>query len=182
VPVFVYTNYPKAELFVNGKSQGVKTKTEESLQSKYRLMWHNVKYEPGEIRVVAYNDQGEVQEEKVTRTAGRPVSIVMSPDRKVIKADGKDLCFITLEVVDKDGVPVPDATNFIFIDVQGKGRLKALCNGDATSQIPFSSTYMPLFSGKMVAVIESAEEGGEIDVTAISVGLKTQKCTVKSEK
>jgi beta-galactosidase len=90
VPVFVYTSYTSAELFVNGKSMGVRTKNKDSKLERYRLMWNNVVYEPGELKVVVWDDKGKAVAEEIVRTAGKPYRLVLEPDRKVISADGKE--------------------------------------------------------------------------------------------
>jgi len=102
-PVFVYTNYNSAELFINGKSQGIQRKSKNSKLERYRLMWMNAKYEPGTIKVVAYDDNGKAVAEKSVSTAGKPYALKLEADRSQIKADGEDLSYITVSVVDKKG-------------------------------------------------------------------------------
>lgn len=172
VPVFCYTNYPKAELFVNGKSMGVKQKDKSNTYTRYRLMWNDVVYEPGEIKVVAYDNNNKAVAEQVIRTAGETYSIKLTADRNKIKSDGKDLSFVTVEILDKNGNLCPKANNLLFFDVSGSGKLKAVCNGDPTDQTSFVSKYMRTFNGKMVAVIESDTKSGEI-VLKVSGGLLT---------
>ncbi len=174
VPVFCYTNYPKAELFVNGKSMGIKQKEKTDKYSRYRLMWKEVIYQPGEIKVVAYDNNNRVMEEKVIKTAGEPHTIRLTADRDNIKADGKDLAFVTVEIVDKQGNVCPKASSFLFFEVAGAGRLKALCNGNPIDQTPFVSSYMPVFNGKMVAIIEPGSVAGELTLN-VSGGLLVSK-------
>jgi beta-galactosidase len=164
VPVFCYTNYPKAELFVNGVSAGVKQKDKSNKYSRYRLMWNNVMYQPGEIKVVAYDENNKAVSEQIIKTAGNPYSVKLTADRNKIKSGGKDLSFVTVEVLDKDGNLCPKANNLLFFTVSGVGKLKAICNGDAIDQTSFSSNYMRTFNGKMVAIIESGDESGEISL------------------
>ena len=164
VPVFCYTNYPKAELFVNGKSMGTRVKDKSSMLKRYRLMWDDVIYEPGEIKVVAYDKNDKVVAEKVIKTAGETYSIKLTADRQTITADGKDLSFVTVEIFDKNGNLCPRAANLLFFEVKGAGKLKALCNGDATDQTSFVSKYMRAFNGKLVATIESDTNAGEINL------------------
>ena len=102
----------------------------------------------------------------------------LTPDRKTIQADGKDLCFITLEVLDKEGNPCPRAAIMQFVEVEGAGRLRALCNGDATDQTPFVSNYMKTFSGKMVAVVESSKTAGDIVIRTYGSRLKNGEATI----
>ena len=181
VPVFCYTNYPKAELFVNGKSMGIRQKEKSNLYKRYRLMWDDVIYEPGEIKVVAYDKDDKVVAEQIIRTAGETYSIKLTADRNKIKSDGKDLSFVTVEILDKDGNLCPKADNLLFFDVIGAGKLKAICNGNPVDQTAFTSKYMRTFSGKMVAVIESDTVSGEI-VLKVSGGLlKAQELKITSE-
>lgn len=133
-PVFVYTNYPEAELFVNGKSYGKQRKltSDEAralqgkdslwLQRRYRLMWTDVPYEPGELKVVAYDNSGKKVEEKTVRTAGKPHHLEVVADRTALSADGKDLAYITVRVVDKDGnlCPADDRSGFFHGERGGK--------------------------------------------------------------
>jgi len=120
-PVFAYTSYDSAELFLNGKSLGVRKKDKSTPQNRYRLMWMDVKYEPGTLKVVAFDSNGKpVAEEKIT-TTGKPYKIVLTPDRKEITADGKDLAFVTVSVVDQNGIPCPTATNVLNFEVKGAG-------------------------------------------------------------
>jgi beta-galactosidase len=164
VPVYCYTNYAKAELFVNGKSMGVKQKNNSNKYSRYRLMWNDVVYQPGEIKVVAYDEKNNAVAEKTIKTASNPYTVRLVADRTTIKAGGKDLSFVTVEIVDKDGNLCPRASNFLFFEVKGAGKLKALCNGNAIDHTPFTSVYMHAFNGKMVAIVESADEAGEIEL------------------
>jgi len=162
IPVFCYTNYPKVELFVNGKSLGSKEKSNVGKYDKYRLMWNNVTYQPGEIKAIGYDSKGQIQKIEIIRSAGIPAKIRLTADRSSITADGKDLSFITVEITDKDGNLCPNAQRLLFFKTEGEGSLKALCNGDPTSQTPFSSNYMHTFNGKMVAIINSYNYPGKI--------------------
>ena len=153
-PVYCYTSWPSAELFVNGKSQGRILKNPNTRLDRYRLRWNNVKYEPGEIKVVAYDYDGTAKGEKIIRTAGAPARIVLKADRNSISSKGEDLSFVTVSVVDKNGTPCPTATNNMKFNVSGAGKFRAACNGDATSLVAFNSTEMPLFSGELVVVVE----------------------------
>lgn len=170
VPVFCYTNYPKAELFINGKSMGVKQKDKSNTYTRYRLMWDNVIYEPGEIKVIAYDNDNKVVAEQLIRTASESYSIRLTADRNKIKSDGKDLSFVTVEILDKNGNLCPRADNLLFFDVSGAGKLKAVCNGDPTDQTVFVSKYMRTFNGKMIAILESDTKSGEI-ILKVSGGL-----------
>ena len=179
-PVYCYTDGVEGELFVNGKSQGRVRKDKSSRLDRYRLRWNNVKYEPGEIRVVTYNQYGEKVGEDVKRTAGEPTQMkfsVETPDHEpiacmvegctdehnvLLNADGNDLAFITVSLLDKDGNECPLADDELTFEVTGAGTFKAACNGDATSLESFTQPQMKLFSGKLVVVVQSKKQKGDI--------------------
>lgn len=181
-PVFVYTNHDSAELFVNGKSQGVQTKNRATHQSRYRLMWMDVKYEPGTLKVVAFDKQGDPVAEKEMHTAGKPHHLELSADRNIISADGKDLCYVTVSVVDRDGNPCPHATNTLSFKVTGEGTYRAACNGDATSLEMFHLPRMKAFSGKLVVLVQPSEKPGNIQLAVSGKGLKKGVISIASEK
>lgn len=169
-PVYCYTSYPEAELFVNGKSQGRKKHDKSSRLDRYRLRWNDVVYQPGNITVVAYNAKGNVADTLTVKTAGEPARIVLNADRQTISSKGRDLSFVTVSLVDKDGNPCPTADNEMAFDVKGAGSFRAVCNGDATSLVTFNSHQMPLFSGKLVVIVEG-EQPGTATLTVSSEGL-----------
>ncbi|WP_075590817.1 DUF4982 domain-containing protein [Labilibacter marinus] len=171
-PVFVYTNYDSAELFVNGKSQGVQKKSHQSNQHRYRLMWMDVKYEPGSIKVVAFDKEGKAVAEKEVHTASAPYQLKLSADRETIQADGEDLSYVTVTVVDKDGNVCPNADHQLNFKVSGQGTYKAACNGDASSLEMFHQPTMKAFSGKLVVLVQSLNEAGEITLKVSGKGLK----------
>ncbi len=179
-PVFVYTNYESAELFVNGKSMGIQKKNNTTPQNRYRLMWMDVKYEPGTLKVVALDKDGKSVAEESIRTAGKPYQIKLETDRNDLDANGEDLAFVTVSVVDKDGNPCPTATNQLQFNVTGKGTYRAACNGDATSLEQFHLPTMKLFSGKLVALVQSTSEGGKIELKVKGKGLKTATIALQS--
>lgn len=181
-PVFVYTNYDSAELFINGKSKGVQKKNGSSPQNRYRLMWMDVKYEPGTVKVVAFDKDGKAVAEKEIHTAGKPYEIILDADRKIIQADGKDLSYVTVSVVDKNGIPCPTATEQLKFKVKGKGKYRAACNGDATSLELFHLPTMKLFSGQLVVLLQSLEETGTMELTVTGRGLKSASLTVVTIK
>ncbi len=182
VPVFVYTNYDSAELFVNGKSMGIRRKHNETPQTRYRLMWMDVKYEPGTVKVVAYDKNGKPAAEKTMVTAGKPYQLVLQPDRTTINADGKDISFVTVSVVDKHGNPCPTATHQLNFSVKGKGTYRAACNGDATSLEQFHLPTMKLFSGKLVVLVQSGTETGDIELNVSGKGLRSSRLKLRAEK
>lgn len=195
-PIFVYTNYPSAELFINGKSQGKRTKdlsikrdasankeAEKTFerQKRYRLMWMDTKYEPGSVKVVAYDENGKAVAEKELKTAGAPHRIELSVDRSEIKADGKDLAFINVKVVDKEGNFCPEETRLIKFKVTGKGSYKAAANGNPASLESFQAPEMKLFSGQLTAIVQSSEKAGDIVFEASAKGVKSAKIVVKAK-
>ena len=179
-PVYCYTDGVEGELFVNGKSQGRVRKDKSSRLDRYRLRWNNVKYEPGEIRVVTYNQYGEKVGEDVKRTAGEPAQMKFSVETPahepiacmvegctdehnvLLNADGNDLAFVTVSLLDKDGNECPLADDELTFEVTGAGIFKAACNGDATSLESFTQPQMKLFSGKLVVVVQSKKQKGDI--------------------
>lgn len=196
-PVFVYTNYPSAELFINGKSQGRRTKdmsvtvhnSADSLsmktfkrQQRYRLMWMDTVYEPGTVKVVAYDADGNPVAEKEIHTAGKPYRIVLEADRSQIKADGKDLSFVTVKVVDRNGNLCPLADNKISFKVKGKGSYRAGANGNPASLESFQEPEMKVFYGMMTAIVSSSEEPGDIILEATSKGLRKAVLVISSSK
>ncbi len=178
-PVFVYTSYPKAELFINGKSQGTREKSDSTLQTRYRLMWNDTKYEPGEIKVVAYDASGNKTAEKIVRTAGKPHHIVLTSNRETLDANGDDLAYITVRVADKDGNVIPTDNRRVKFSVSGSGRFEAAANGDPTSLLPFQSPEMDLFSGAATAIVRSGEDSGDLTFTASAKGVKPATLTIK---
>lgn len=180
-PVFCYTNYPTAELFVNGKSQGRISKTHSRLD-RYRLRWNEVRYEPGEIKVVVYDENGNEAGTETVKTAGTAHSILLSGDLgadvKPLKADGNSMTFITVSAVDKDGTLCPDADNQIKVSVTGAARFKGICNGDATSVEVFTRPTMKLFHGQLVIGIQSNGKQGSATVKVTGKGLKPQTITI----
>jgi hypothetical protein len=194
-PVFVYTNYPSAELFINGKSQGriskdtaqtaADTDNDEAAnqllrQRRYRLMCMDVKYEPGTVKVVAYDAKGNAVAEKEVHTAGKPHHLELVADRTILDADGKDLSFITVKVVDKDGNLCPDASNTIHFKTSGAGNYRAAANGDATNIEQFHLPEMSVFKGQLIAIVQSSEQAGKIRFEAQAKGLKKAEMEIKS--
>lgn len=164
-PVYCYTDYPSAELFVNGKSQGRITKNKDSRLDRYRLRWQNVKYEKGEIKVVVYDEQGNKAGEKTVKTAGKPAKLQLTADRSTIAADGSDLAFITVSLTDKNGTLCPDADNQLEFKVTGAATFNSVCNGDATSLEVFTSPTMKLFHGQLVVVVQASAAPGKATLT-----------------
>ena len=171
-PVFVYTSYPKAELFINGKSQGIREKNRSTVYNRYRLMWMDTKYEPGEVKVVAYDKDGNPAAEKIIRTAGKPHHLVATANRETLSADGEDLVYITVQVADKDGNIVPTDTRKVSFRVKGAGAFEATANGDPTSLRSFQNPEMDLFSGAATAILRSGKTAGQLTFTVSASGVR----------
>ena len=188
-PVFVYTSYPSAELFVNGVSQGIRTKNTSdgntpclgrAAMERYRLMWDEVTYQPGEIKVVAYDAEGNAVAEKIVRTAGKAAAIKLTPDRTELSADGEDLCYVNVSLIDKDGNPVPCDNRLVKVKVSGAGSFKAIANGDPTCLEPFQQPQMHLFSGQLTVLVQSGTEAGDIIVEVSGKGVKKSGITIRT--
>ena len=175
-PVYCYTDYPTAELFVNGKSFGKRTKAKDAAAAsagqtdnrldRYRLRWNDVTYEPGELRVVVYDEQGRPAGEKVVRTAGKPkrlqLDVWTQHDAPRLVADGQDLAYVTVSLTDARGTLVPTADDQLTFEVKGSGQFEAVCNGDATSLESFVQPTMKLFNGQLVVVVRSSRQSGTL--------------------
>ncbi|MDT0676549.1 beta-galactosidase GalB [Autumnicola musiva] len=175
-PVHVFTSGDEAELFLNGKSMGRKKKG----KYEYRLRWDDVVYKPGELKVTAYKN-GKEWAEDVVKTTGQPARLKISADRNNIKADGKDLAFITVEIVDEEGLTVPTAINNVQFEVEGPGEIVATDNGDPTNMNPFPSHQRKAFNGKALVIVRpTAGKPGAIKVKARSEGLSNSEITIES--
>jgi len=183
-PVYVYTSWPSAELFINGVSQGVRTKRTDApatdgsqtadVEDRYRLMWKDVRYEPGTVLVVAYDADGQEAARDSVVTAGAPSKL--AAEASFIS---DDLSFITVSVLDKAGIPVPTADNPVRVRVRGRGlRFKAIANGDATCLESFRQPQMHLFSGKLTVIVERTGKPGKGVVVLRSKGLKKTKIRI----
>lgn len=181
-PVFVYTNFPKAELFINGKSQGMREKNKENNLNRYRLMWNETRYEPGEVKVVAYDANGKEAATRTIFTADKPDHIVLTANVDSLSADGEDLAYITVQVADKNGNIVPTDTRMVKFNVKGAGKYRAAANGDATSLNLFHLPQMPLFSGAATAIVQASDNPGYVTLEATANGVKGAKITLPVKK
>ncbi len=164
-PVYCYTDGVEAELFVNGKSQGRIHKNRESRLDRYRLRWNDVRYKPGMIEVVAYDESGKEIGRDCRRTAGDAVRICSRADRTELTADGNDMAFITVWLEDRNGTMLPCASDLLSFTVTGAGSFQAVCNGDTTSLESFTQPQMHLFNGQLVVIVRTKEQAGEIVLT-----------------
>ena len=170
-----YNKADEVELFVNGSSQGVKSKDENHLH----VVWR-VKYEPGNIKVVARKD-GKVIAEKEIRTAGAPSMIRLTPDRSVLKADGTDLSFVTVEILDAEGNLCPLADNLVTFEVEGNLFVAGVDNGNPTSMERFKDNKRKTFYGKCLVVLQNNGKTGTARLKAVSKGLKDATVDFVSE-
>ena len=161
-----YNNADEVELFLNGTSLGVKKKTGDDLH----VMWR-VKYEPGTLKAVSRKNGAIVLTSEI-RTAGKPAKIELVADRKTIKADTKDLSFITVKILDKDGNVVPTANNLVDFKISGDAMIAGVDNGDETNHEPTKASYHQAFNGLALAIVQAKEKAGNITFTATSEGLE----------
>lgn len=177
-PVFVYTDSPKAELFINGRSQGMREKNDSTNMNRYRLMWNETVYEPGEVKVVTYNADGSKSGEKTMRTAGKADHIVLTANRTSLNPDGEDLVYITVQVADKNDNIVPTDEREVRFTVKGDGTFRATANGDPTSLRAFEKPVMDLFSGAATAIVQAGDKPGKITFEAKAKGVKGAKLEI----
>ncbi|MEM0995373.1 MAG: glycoside hydrolase family 2 TIM barrel-domain containing protein, partial [Bacteroidota bacterium] len=184
IPVFAYTNAAAVELFVNGKSYGKKVKGEDltsipaafrgyklgTFESPYRLSWE-IPYEKGSLKVVAY-EKGKVVASKEIKTAGKAAKINLKADRTQLTADGKDLSFITVRIEDENSNLCPRADYDVQFEVEGEGKLEAVCNGNQRSLESFQAANIKAFSGQCVIVVRANKKAGKIRIRAKTVGLE----------
>ena len=176
VDVWAYTNCEEVELFLNGKSRGIKKKSSDDLHLVWRLS-----YVPGTLKAIGKNDGKEILTKEI-KTAGAPAKIELVPDRNVIAADGKDLSFVTVKVLDQNGILVPQADNLIDFEIKGEGFIAGVDNGCQTSHEPFKANYRRAFNGLCLVVVQSTEEVGDIILKANTEGLKEAKVNLRSKK
>lgn len=167
-----YNQADEVELFVNGVSQGTRSKTPDCLHASWR-----VKYEPGSVKVVARKD-GKTVGEKEIRTAGEPWQIRLVPDRTQLAADGKDLSFVTVEILDKDGNLCPNADNLVNFSVGGKAFIAGVDNGNPVSMERFKDNKRKAFYGKCLVVVQNNGESGTASLEAFSEGLQSDKVDI----
>lgn len=165
VDIWAYTNADEVELFLNGKSLGVKKKQGDELH----LMWR-VPFTPGTLRAVSRKNGHDVMVQEV-KTAGAPAKLVVTPDHSEIKADGSDLSFVTVDVVDDQGTLVPEAENLVNFKIEGPGTIVGVANGNPVSHESPKAPMRKAFHGKCLVVVQSTDQPGTIKLTATSEGL-----------
>ncbi len=182
VSVHSYTSFDRGELFLNGRSLGVRQKDPSNLYTTYRLVWDQVIYEPGELKIVALDENNNPLKEAVMLTALEPTKIVLEANRTEMLADGKELIFVTVSIVDENGVLCPRADNLVNFNVSGPGFVRAVGNGDPTSLESFVQPYRKAFNGKCMVIIQSSQNAGEIVLHATSNGLMAEKIIITTHK
>lgn len=178
IDVLIYSNARDVELFLNGKSIGshvMELETSQDMRAHFK-----VPFEPGVLRVVGHFADGSECSE-VLHTPSDPAAVVMTSDKETLLADGRDIAFVEISTVDVNGIPVGNARNLIRVEVSGAGRLVGLDNGDSTDYDSYKGDNRRLFSGKLLAMIESTLEPGEITVRAYSEGLENAGLRLVSE-
>ena len=175
-PVHVYTSGDEAELFLNGQSLGRKKKA----ALEYRLRWDDVKYAPGELKVVAYKN-GQKWATDVVKTTGAATKLTLVADRSTIAADGKDLSFVTVTVADQKGQLVPRSKNQLKFEIEGPGEIVATDNGDPTSFESFQAPDRKAFNGLALVIVRAnAGESGKIKLKAKADGLVGDSVTIRA--
>lgn len=170
-----YNNADEVELFVNGKSQGVRSKGD----GEYHVMWR-VPFEPGTIKAVS-RKAGKTVAEQVINTAGEPAQIRLTPDRATITADGNDLSFVTVEILDSDGNLCPTAVNEVTFTVEGAGQNEGVDNGNPISLERFKADSRKAMAGKALLIVRNNGKKGDINVKAVSPGLSDATVTLKAK-
>ena len=190
VPVYVYTDAPSAELFLNGKSLGVKTKVTpkkktkgdrlENVEARYRLRW-DVPFAPGELMAVSVDASLQPVDTAFVRTAGAPAAVKLEYDGRRLQADGEDVAYVTVSIVDAAGNLCPLDASEVSFSVTGPGIFRACANGDPTCIEPFQGPSMHAFNGKLTAIVQSSSaEAGKIVLRATSPGLKGAELTIRT--
>jgi len=175
IDVWAYSNCQEVELFLNGKSLGTKSKKGDELH----LMWR-VSFTPGALKAIARKGGKEILTQEI-KTAGKPAKIKLTADRQTINADGKDLSFVTVAIVDKDGVLVPNADNLVKFNIEGNGTIAGVDNGYQISHEPFKASYRKAYNGLCLAVVQAKRKSGNITLTAVSEGLQNEKIVIEAK-
>ena len=167
-----YNQADEVELYINGKSQGVRSKKD---SHDFHVMWR-VAFVPGEVSVVARKNGQEVRRQTI-KTAGAPYAVRLTADRDAVKADGRSLAFVTVEVVDKDGNLCPWAENDIHFQVSG-AEIAGVDNGNQASMERFKDNHRKAFFGRCMVVLRADESGLPIALQAQGIDLKTAQLSI----
>ncbi len=170
-----YGQADEVELWINGVSQGVRSKKD----NEFHVMWR-VTYEPGEVKVVSRRNGKEILSQTI-RTAGNPAQIRLTPDRRVIDADGVDLSFVTVEIVDAEGNLCPNADNKVNFEIEGNAFIAGVDNGSHISMESFKAHHRKAFYGKCLVVLQNNGEKGKASLTATSEGLSSSQVEIEAQ-
>jgi beta-galactosidase len=170
-----YNHADEVELWINGVSQGVRTKPE----GKFHAMWR-VTYQPGEVRVVSRKEGKEILSQTI-HTATEPAQIRLTPDRTTLHADGSDLSFVTVEILDKDGNLCPNADNLVTFTVEGNAFIAGVDNGSPYSMERFKANHRKAFYGKCLVVLQNNGIKGNATLTATADGLREAKIVISAQ-
>ncbi|MGF7140585.1 glycoside hydrolase family 2 TIM barrel-domain containing protein [Roseimarinus sediminis] len=170
-----YNNADEVELFLNGESMGIKRKENDDLHVMWRL-----EYTPGELKAVSRKD-GKVVLERIINTAGKAARVELTADRTYIKADGKDLSFVTVRILDKEGNLVPLADNMVNFEIEGEGFIAGVSNGYQASHEPFKASYRKAYNGMCLAIVQTNGKKGTIRLKATSDGLAATEIEINAE-
>jgi len=176
IDVWCYSNCKQVELFLNGQSLGKK-----AMPQYAHLEWP-VKYAPGTLKAIGYDDKGNIVTRTSVETTGEPAAVVLEPDQKVLQADGTDVSLITVRIVDAQGRTVPVATNLVSFSVTGAGQLLGVGNGDPSSHEPDKAKRRSAFNGLCLAIVQSSDTPGHLTLQADSPGLKSAKVSIETQQ
>jgi len=169
-----YNNADEVELYLNGKSLGKKTKISDQMH-----VWWRVPFAPGTLKAISRKNGKEVMTTEI-KTAGKPVSIRLTPDHSTINADGKDLSFVTVELLDKNGNTCPLANQLVKFAVESEGAFVGTDNGNQNDHVSLKKPERHLFYGKCLVIVQSNKKAGEIILNASVAGLPIQKTVIES--
>jgi beta-galactosidase len=175
IDVWVYTNCEEVELFLNNESQGMKKKTVDELH----LMWR-LSFKPGVLKAIGRINEEEILTKEI-KTAGKPAKLILEADKALIAADGRDLAFVTVKILDENGTLVPRADNLVNFKISGEGRIVGVDNGLQISHEPFQANHRKAFNGLCLAVVQSGEKTGQIELKATSEGLEESTVIIKTK-
>ena len=178
--IFVYTNFDSVELFLNGRSLGRRRKYPNCLFERYRLAWTRVPYEPGELKAIGYDADGNAAAETIHRTADTPTRLEIVSDREEMRGDGDTMSFLHIKALDREGTICPHCDTEVSVEIDGPAELAGIGSGDPTSLEPFQEPKRKLFHGEMVAYIRSIPDGdGTVTVKVVGEGLEPATVTIR---
>lgn len=180
IDVLIYSNAHHVELYLDNEligSHEMKLDTDEDMRAHFR-----VPFKAGELTAKGYDESGKLICSECVKSCCDPARVTLSADRESVFADGRDIAFVTITVTDENGVEVGNARSRIKVEVTGAGRLAGLDNGDSTDYDSYKGDNRRLFGGKLLAMVQSTLDGGEITVTASSEGLAPAVLTITSER